>query len=317
MLLETVAATVAQSAPAVDVVLQPPVDDEDTLELLAVLVVGFLLGLYLVYDGFDTWQLARLIKDTPTANVRSMAVGRTELEGVIRKHDTTIQPPYTDEECVYVSWKAERRERYTDDDGNTRYRWETVADGTEAVRFDLEDETGRVLVRADEGAEFDVFNDDNETRATYGRGELPPQEVTAFIRQVRRRREADDPDADDDEGLFDSAIEMVTDLAGGGDPLSDTSNRRRYTQTVVPIDSNAYVFGSAEPRESAHVDAGQEDLLEVRRDPETGEFLIADAEEGRVQKRYSRAGPAKTIIGLLLSAVTLYLVLRWYYAPIA
>jgi len=317
MLPGTATAVSAQSPLVVDVVLQPPVDDEDTLELLILLVVGFLLGLYLVYDGFDTWQVARLIADTPTANVRSMAVGRTELEGVIRKHDTAIQPPYTDEACVYTSWKAERRERYTDDDGNTRYRWETIADGTEAVRFDLEDETGRVLVRADEGAEFDVFDDDNETRATYGRGESPPQEVTAFIRRVNRRREADDPEPEDDDGLFESAIDVVTDLAGSGDPLGDTTNRRRYTQTVVPIGSNAYVFGSAEPREAGHVDAGQEDLLEVRRDPETDEFLIADAEEGRVQKRYSRMGPAKTIIGLLLSTVTLYLVLRWYYAPIA
>jgi len=299
------------------VVLQPPVDDEDALELLVMLVAGFLFGLYLIYDGFDTWQLARLMEDTPTAKVRSMAVGRTEVEGVVRKNESTLQPPYTDEECVYVSWEAEERERYTDDDGNTRYRWETVADGTEAVSFFLEDETGKVLVRADTGAEFDIFDSANETSATYGRGESPPSSVTSFIRRTRQRRDADDPAEADDDSLFDSAVDFVTDVMESNDPLGDTSKRRRYEQTVLPVGSDVYVFGSAEPREGAHMQERQEELLEIRRDGGTGEFLVADASEDRIESRYSRWGPAKTVGGLLLSTVTLFLLLRWYYAPFA
>lgn len=298
------------------VVLQPPVDDEDSLELLALLVGGFLVGLYFLYDGFDTWQTYRLIKDTPTANVRSMAVGRTELEGTVREDHTTVDPPYTTDECVYVSWEAERREKYRDEDGNTKYRWETVADGTEAVRFQLEDATGRVLVRGDAGAEFDIFDDAKETTVTYSRGEAPPAAVTGFMKRARKRWNTEDPEAADDDGLFESAVDLVTDAMQTDEALTDTSNRRRYSQTVLPVGSEVYVFGSAEPRDDGEIDAGQEDLLEIRRDTGSDEFLVVDAEEERVQSRYSKLGPAKTIGGLVLSAVTLYLLVEWYYVPL-
>jgi len=301
-----------------DVVLQPPVEDEDTLELLALLVGGFFFGLYLVYDGFDTWQTARLIQDTPTSNVRSMAVGRTELEGRVRRREQTIDPPYYQGDCVYVSWEAERREKYTDEDGNTKYRWETIADGTEAVKFDLEDDTGRVLVRGDMGAEFDIFEDKKQTTRIYSRGEAPPEEVTSFMRRARRRWNEPDPAGADDDSLFESAVEFVTDtVRGGADPLTDTSNRRRYSQQVLPVGSQAYVLGSAEPVDGARVDSGQADLLEVRRDEGADEFLIVDAKEDRVQDHYSKMGPIKTVGGLTLSAVTLYLLLRWFYVPFA
>jgi len=156
------------------------------------------------------------MEDTPTAKIRSMAVGRMEVEGTIRKDESTLQPPYTNGECVYVSWTAEERERYTDEDGNTKYRWETVADGTEAVSFYLEDGTGRVLVRADTGAEFDIFDSANKTSATYGRGESPPS-VMSFIRRTRKRRDADDPEEADDDNLFESAVDLVTDVMESND----------------------------------------------------------------------------------------------------
>lgn len=301
------------------VLLQPPVSDgEEFLGLLAVLLLGFLGGLYLVYDGFQTWKMYRLVQDTPTARVRSMAVGRTELEGTVREHDRTVEPPYTDDSCVYVSWEAERREKYQDDEGNTKYRWKTVGEGTERVPFELEDGTGSALVRADEGAEFDIFDDANEVSVTYGRGETPPEQVTAFVDRFHRRQRSENPDGDPDDGVFESAVDLATDmLAGSGDPLTDTSNRRRYKQTVMPVGSQAYLFGSAEPRANASMDASQEELLEVRRDEASGEFLVVDVEEERVRERYSSAGPMKTVGGLAVSAVALYLLLEWYYLPVA
>jgi hypothetical protein len=40
-------------------------------EAVWLLPAGFLLGLYLVYDGYDKWQTKRLVEDTPPENVRS------------------------------------------------------------------------------------------------------------------------------------------------------------------------------------------------------------------------------------------------------
>lgn len=302
-----------------DAVLQSGGDDE--IVILVVLLLAFFGGIYLVYDGFTTWQLARLIQDTPTAKVRSMAVGRTELEGVVREHDGAIGVPYTDEECVHIDWDAERRERHVDDDGDVQYTWETVASGTETLWFDLEDETGRVLVRGDVDApEFDIRDDGHSTIDTFYQGEAAPAQVREFIRSFRDRTEGRKrDDANDSEsaggGMFDRMFDAASDLFEDGDPLSGTHRRRRYSQTILPVGTDIYLFGSAEPKQGGSMESSEADLLEVRRDSGTGEFLIADIGEEQLQDSYSKLGPLKIGVGLVLSAVGLYSLLSMYLLP--
>lgn len=298
-----------------DVVLQPVHRSEDALEVLLMLLGGFGLGLYLVYDGFDTWQLARLLADTPTSTVRGMAVGRVELEGVVREHEATVDPPFRSDACVYVGWEVERRERRTDDDGNTYYVWETKADGWDAVPFRLADDTGSVLVRADlDDPDFDIRDDAFRHRETYGVGEAPGREVTSYIERARAR--ARDREQRQDDGLLGEAIETADSLSEVDHPLTATSNRRRYTQTVLPVSTDVTVFGAAEPRRNASMRASQADLLQVRRDSSADEFLISDLTETKLKRAYSESAPVKTFGGLALSAVCLYLLLTWYAVPL-
>lgn len=295
------------------VVLQSSSGDEGDLFIL--LLIGFFGGLYLVYDGFNTWKLARLIQNTPTSKVRSMAVGRTELEGTVRKYERQTLPPYIDRECVYVAWEAEKRERYTDDDGDTHYRWETVAKGTEALAFTLEDETGNVLVRADEEMpDFDINADEFSHTAHFDHGQMPPEEVSQYIVEFRSQKAAN-TETEDDGGVLDSAIDTVSDLMEADNPLTNTRKRRRYSQTVLPIGTEIYLLGSAHPRDAGTMSDGQQDLLEVRRDGETGEFLVSDSSESELQSSYSKRGPVETAAGLVLSAVALYFLLSWYILP--
>lgn len=291
----------------------------DEGDLFIFLVIGFVGGLYLVYDGFNTWKLSRLIQDTPTAKVRSMAVGRTELEGTVREYDGHIQPPYTDADCIYVRWEAEKRERYTDEDGNTHYRWETVAKGAESLAFNLEDETGAVLVRADaDMPEFDINADEFSRTVYFNHGEMPPAELGQYITAFRDREDTKtETEGENDGGLLDSAIDTVSGFMEADNPLTNTAKRRRYSQTVLPIGTDIYLLGSAEPRKSGTMDAGQEDLLEVCRDSETGEFLISDSSESELQDSYSKRGPIETIAGIVISAVALYFLLSWYIMPVA
>ena len=284
-------------------------------EMLLFLVIGFLGGLYLVYDGFNTWKLSRLIQDTPTSKVRSMAVGRTELEGSVRPFEGHLNPPYTDEDCVYVKWKAEKRERHTDKDGNTHYTWETVASGTEALAFYLEDATGKVLVRADEDLpEFDI-NDGAHSRTVYfNHGQLPPRDLGEYITRFRDREDTK-REFEDSGGLLSSAINSVAEFMEADNPLTNTAKRRRYTQTVLPVGTSIYLFGSAQSRSAGTMADGQQDLLEVRRDSETGEFLLSDSSEEELQSSYSKRGPLETIAGIVVSAVALYFLLSWYIVP--
>lgn len=306
---------VSFDTPATAAVLQSSGDNE--LVLLAVLVLAFFGGLYLVYDGFTTWQMARLIQDTPTSKIRSMAVGRTELEGVVREHDGTIDVPYTDEPCVHIDWKAERRERHTDKDGNTHYTWETIADGRETLWFDLEDGTDRVLVRADaDEPEFDIRDGGHSTRDTFYQGERAPREVVDFIRGFRDRTDGSETaDETDDGGMFDRVFDAASDLFDGGDPLGNTFKRRRYSQTILPVGTDIYLYGSAEPRQGGSMQTSEADLLEIRRDSGTGEFLVADISEDQLQDSYSKWGPLKIAIGIALSAVGLYFLLSLFVLP--
>jgi hypothetical protein len=295
------------------------VTDENRLQLLLILLAGFFGGLYLIYSGFQTWRLARLMQNTPTEKVRSIAVGRTELEGVARPHEQTTDPPYEEASCVYVDWTAKRREKTRDEDGNVEYEWRTVASGTDAHQFELEDDTGRVLVRGDEGPEFEVLQDDHETEVTYSRGESPPREVVSFVYGEPDREAATSgaprAGADEDEGLLEEAVDAVAAAASGGNELTDTDRRRKYRQSVVPVGTEAYVFGSAEPRD-AGMEGGQQDMLEIREDPASERFVVADTKEKRLREQYSKMGPIKTVVGLALSSVALYLLLRWGYVPL-
>lgn len=279
----------------------------DDGELFVFLLIGFGVGCYLIYDGFDTWQLSRLVQDTPTSKVRSMPVGRVELQGTARKRDRSVTPPLADAECVYVDWEAEKRERRVDDDGDVHYEWVTIARGRRAVAFDLEDDTGAVVVRADrDDPEFDVNRDEHGRDRTYSAGESAPDDVRRFVAAKG------DPDATgageapggEDDGFFDDLVEFAGDLAT--DSLDDTGNRRRYEETVLPVGSQAYVFGSAEPREGASMEDSAADLLEIRRDAGTDEFLISDSTGETLQDSYGRWGPIETLAGLAISAGCLF-----------
>jgi hypothetical protein len=229
--------------------------------------------------------------------------------------------PYTDEPCVHIDWHAERRERHTDKDGDTHYTWETVADGRETLWFDLEDDTGRVLVRADsDSPEFDIRDDGHSTTETFYRGEHAPGELTEFIRTFRDRTTDKETDtASDSEsgrgGMFDRVFDAASDLFDGGDPLGQTHKRRRYRQTILPVGTDIYLYGSAQPRQEGSMSTSEADLLEIRRDTGTGEFLVADIGEAQLQDSYSKRGPLKIVVGLLLSAVGLYLLLSRYVFP--
>lgn len=280
-------------------------------EVLIVLVLVFLGGLYLIYKGIHNWRLEQLLKDTPTSNIRSVAVGRTELEGTSKPHDETLDPPLTDADCVYVEWETERREKHTDDDGNVHYTWETTASGKEAVAFVLEDDTGRIIVRADkDDPEFDVRKDKHKQKRNYGRGERADSDVTGFIEGFRARKEQ----SNDDDGFFGRIAETMSDVFES-DPLGKTGRKRRYTQTVFPIEAQTYVFGEARPSDVTHIESGQQDLLEVRRDEGTDEFLIADGTEDKVTDRYDN-GIWLIAGGLAASALALWAILSGFWAGV-
>lgn len=275
--------------------------DDDPFFFFVVMFGG---GLVAIYWGWTRYRRYTLVRDTPTAKARSMPVGRVELEGRARVAEAPLQAPFTDEDCLYADWRVEEY-RY---DANDKDRdWVTIASGTLATPFFLEDDTGRVLVKGDEDADFEL-TDACETTVRVGGSETPPPAIAAFI--------GDDRDDWDLSDLLSDPAAALGDAFDADGTIGHTSNRRRYVQRILPVDEPIYVFGGAHPVPPAEVpdrDPGaNEDLLAVGPDGATDLFLISNRPEAVLESRYKWTAPIAIVGGLALSAVGLYFILEWY-----
>ncbi len=114
---------------------------------MAMLGSGF--GVYSFFKGFRLLRNKRLVENTPTSKCRSVAMGLVEVIGKAVGDKTVPSligkiPSF----CTHVL--VERYERRGRDS-----QWVKVHDERTGVRFQVEDETGRVKVDP-AGAEFDV-----------------------------------------------------------------------------------------------------------------------------------------------------------------
>ncbi|HVP44134.1 MAG TPA: hypothetical protein VMS96_11930 [Terriglobales bacterium] len=132
--------------------------------------IGFVVGIFLFIRGFRMLQRKRLILDTPTAKVRSAAIGLVELTGLAVGPDT-ITSPITQRPCFYYRtavWKEEGS-------GKNRH-WAQKIDERFHVPFFLKDETGLVLVNP-HGAELDIHCDFKAeySRSMFSSAGVPPR----------------------------------------------------------------------------------------------------------------------------------------------
>src|SRR5262245_12912587 len=98
------------------------------------LTIGGTLGFA---RGFRLWRRRRLIQDTPTAKVRSMAMGLVELNGTSHGR-SAIAAPFSGRDCVYWQVDISVPER--------RGRWRVVHRNASGQPFYLSDGTGTALV---------------------------------------------------------------------------------------------------------------------------------------------------------------------------
>ncbi|MBU1976075.1 MAG: E3 ubiquitin ligase family protein [Nanoarchaeota archaeon] len=116
------------------------------------------IGAGLFAYGFNRMSRYRLIADTPTSKIRSMAMGLVEIHGNVKATET-IKTPFSQSACVYYKYeiKEYRKHTSTDSKGRSRttYSWDTVGRGERRICFNAKDDTGEVPVKP-EGAEFNV-----------------------------------------------------------------------------------------------------------------------------------------------------------------
>jgi hypothetical protein len=274
----------AREGTAVDVLLQ-----SDGTNGLIIGGVGFLAGLALLITGIQRYRQNRLVADTATEKARSVAVGRTELEGVARPLEESVRQPFHDGDCLYAEWRIEEYRRHDDelgggpagdsplndnplDDspvGGSGSHWETVASGSHEEPFLVADETGAVAVEPDSGVDWRLTDDCQSQWTLDG---------------------DDDPEA---AAEFDPRSEFSTDIDA----------RRRYTQTVLPPEMDVYVYGQAVPTDPGEL-SGQD--LKIERDTATDRFVVSNRDEESLRSFYGYRAPLYAVLGLVVSAVSLY-----------
>lgn len=321
-----------------------PVTIREAAQLEVLLFVGlaFVGSLAIIYWGFQTYRFGRIISDTPPEPVRSVAMGRTEVNGQIVPNARIYDQPFTEGQCVYCEYTVREYKEYPNDDDKDDH-WETVDSGTLGSSFYIDDGTGRILVEPNDDTIYEVSSEYSNT-IRVGRRESAPSTVQEFLTggsgysatsrensstnllgrlrrkvfggssktsSVERRpdggvekEETATPEETAPLGDADSQFEYVT--RGQIGSVSSTSRKRQYIQRVLPLDEETYVYGGAERRDPSKVDDG--DVVEViRTDPSTGEFIVSDKSEFDLARGYTKRSVVYMVSGLLSSAMILAL----------
>ncbi|HUR69590.1 MAG TPA: GIDE domain-containing protein [Candidatus Thermoplasmatota archaeon] len=236
--------------------------------------VGLILlvaGAALFGGAWWAYGRRRAIADTPTSNVRSMAIGPVELQGTAAAAPgrELLRAPFTDEPCVYWEYKVEeQRTRHTKN--GTQTYWATVESGRSKAPIGLRDETGVATIDP-EGAD------------------MPGPMVAQFGSGFQR-----DPTPRIQEFLLKKDIRF--------EGLFGLNKRMRFTENRLPEGATLYVLGNATRREDAGAEAavGNAALVVQRHGP--GAFLVSTSSEKALLRNWTIGFWALLLSGIAAAA---------------
>lgn len=176
------------------------------------IILAAVFGAWMIYIGFKRWKQKKWIRDTPTQDVESLAVGPSEVKGVMEAKDQPLSAPFTGEECVYYEYTVKEYKRGADDDKS----WQTIDEGSSHTPFYVDDGTGKLLVEPHHETYYEIKEED-ETTINSSSSSPSNDNVSSFIQS----------NAD----------------------ISTTSNRRKYIQKIIRNGDEGYIFGTAQTRD--------------------------------------------------------------------
>ncbi len=188
------------------------------ITFMAIMGFMFLAGVAMIANGLNDLKLRRLVRDTPTSDIGSMASGDVEVKGTAKKMEDEFEAPFSGRRCLYYYYKVEEyvyQGKYSS--------WEEIASGSKRRPFALDDGTGAAAVDPSNA----YFETELDLVAATGSQEQPPERIQSFIRS------SPDIDFEHDDFLW-------------------TGTRRRYWEKLLVPEDELYVFGEA----STYSDSG-------------------------------------------------------------
>jgi len=230
-------------------------------------------GIILFIVGFFWFKQKQLIENTPTSNIRSIAMGLVEIFGEAVPSKNILKSPFSKSDCVYYRYTIEEYRR-----SGKHSQWVTIKHDEQRPCFYLKDDTGAVLVNP-EGAKIDIPLD-NEFHSSVGKD--PPDAVKQFLDNCNIRFE----------GL-----------------ILGINKTMRFKEYFIAPGDKLYIMGAATDNpfvEDATVEKGVEDVM-IHKGEQEKFYYISDKTEREVLKGYSMktiggigVGSILVVVGLIL-----------------
>jgi len=234
------------------------------LPLLSI-VLGSLGALGCLIGALRVLRRKRLIDDVPTSKTQGVFIGLAELKGTAES-EMPLTSYLAGIRCVQYAWQIDEHwsrtvhETYTDAQGHTQTRtrtetgWTKVAGGSQSIPFYLKDDTGVIRI--------------------------VPESAT--IQNIVAFNEACSPNSDLYYGK------------GPAQGVPDSTHRRRFHETALPLHTMLYVMGQAHERKDVVA-------AEIAHDKDAPVFVISTRTEKQLSTGYARWFWALLVLALAVA----------------
>jgi len=286
---------------------------DDSTQLIIGIALG-ILTLILVWVWQKYLKRKRLIENVPTSKVKGIFMGLNEVKGQV-KCDRPLSAYLSEKSCIWYKYSIEeyyeRTRQVRDKDGKTRTErdtgWETVDSGSNSCLFNLQDDTGHVLVHP-EKAEFTgnlVMSEEYHHGSSLLSAGI---EVLGDLFSSNDKNESRDQQNKKENNSIYSKIPFGHVRGGTG--------RFRLTEYIIAPGDTLYVMASARPREDI-----AEPELGYSKDDDL--FIISVKEEESILRRLFWVTLGSSLGGLISLVGSVHLIIQhissqppklWVYA---
>ena len=194
-------------------------------------IVFAVVGIFVLYLGFNSLHKYRMVKDIPTSKIRALAMGLVEIKGKAVA-ERLIKAPFSGTDCIYYMYVTQK---YESSQGSSKKGgMRTVGKGDKAVPFFAEDDTGRVKVDPTK-AEFDITH----VRKMFHQ---KPGDVASLSERMAKLKELKAQGKFKDKGI---PLDIPRNLIpiNPGEPLPRSG--RIFSEFLVLPGDELYIMGSA------------------------------------------------------------------------
>jgi len=242
------------------------------------LIAGFIGGLWMIYGGVKEYLLLQKINNTPTSKVASAAVGFAELYGKARC-PPDLRTPISGVPCGFWRLVAEY---YKSGKGGG---WKKFYNTDSSVPFELEDESGKMLVDP-KGAEIEIPADCAFEGYISGKGVFGVSHAMIDERVLK---------------FINASKEDVKKKF-----MSHQHLNVRVTEYFIGAGDEVYALGTLMPRENMPSSVGYENLV-MKKGNDI--MYLSDSSEKKIAGSLSTSVKWSIGGGLALSAICIFLII--------